>query len=98
MTRPQKPVFSNLIELDSGYVTAGVLTQGATNTKLSDDDLKTDLYRPQYDAAHVKQLMEHAVEEYNKSQPRIKVALYRVSTLSRSTTSRSRGSRSRSTG
>ena len=79
MTSTQKPVFSNLIELDSGYVTAGILHQSSSNTKLSDEELKTDLFRAQYRADSVKQLLEHAVDEYNKSQPRIKLALYRVS-------------------
>ena len=40
--------------------------------------MNTDLYRPEYNALQVKQLMEHAVEEYNKAQPSVKLALYRV--------------------
>ena len=52
---------------------------GNVNNSLSEDEVKTDLYRPTYEVAKVKALMEHGVEEYNKSQPRIKLALYRVS-------------------
>ena len=53
--------------------------ENTTNTKLSEEDLKTDLYKAEYNVNHVKCLLEHGVEEYNKSQPRIKLALYRVS-------------------
>ena len=80
MSKSQKPIFSNLMEQDSGYVTAGNLlgNSSSANSSLSEEDLKTDLYRPEYNALQVKQLMEHAVEEYNKAQPRVKLALYRV--------------------
>ena len=79
MTQPQKPIFSNLIEQDSGYVTAGNLIQSVSNTSLSEEDLKTDLYRPQRNNVMIRNLVEHAVDEYNKSQPRIQLAMYRVS-------------------
>ena len=70
-------MFSNLTEQDSGYVAAGNTQSSSGNTKLSEEDLKTDLYKPYFNIPLVKQLLNHAVEEYNKSQPRIRRALYR---------------------
>ena len=71
-----KPVFSNLIEQDSGMVTAGNLLGNQGNRSMDDN---TDLYNPVYNVPDVKVLLEHGVEEYNKTHPRIKLALYRVS-------------------
>ena len=75
LSSKDKPIFSNLVEQDSGLVTAGnVLTHSSNAT-----EEKTDLYKPVYSTSDVKALMEHGVEEYNKTHPRIKLALYRVS-------------------
>ena len=71
-----KPIFSNLIEQDSGMVTAGNVLGNQGNGSREE---KTDLYKRVYNVAEVKTLMEHGVEEYNKTHPRIKLALYRVS-------------------
>lgn len=71
-------MFSSLVEQDSGLVTTGNLFETASNAKISEEDLKTDFYKAEYNLNHVRALLEHGVEEYNKSQPRIKLALYRV--------------------
>ena len=58
------------------------MTAGTINTRVnqnvSDEDAKTDLYRPAKSFAAVKELLEKGVEEYNKIHPRIKMALYKV--------------------
>ena len=59
-------------------MTAGQVVQTA-NSNMSEEDLKTDLYKPQYNISGLRRLVDHGVEEYNKTQPRIKLALYRVS-------------------
>ncbi|GFO25145.1 dynein beta chain, ciliary-like, partial [Plakobranchus ocellatus] len=75
--RPRSPLFSNLIEQDSGIVTAGTINT-RTNNNVSDEDAKTDLYRPAKSFTAVKDLLEKGVEEYNKIHPRIKLALYKT--------------------
>ncbi|KAK2150977.1 hypothetical protein LSH36_380g01074 [Paralvinella palmiformis] len=68
-------IFSNLIEQDSGMVTAGNLLGSQGNRSMDDN---SDLYNPVYNVPDVKVLLEHGVEEYNKTHPRIKLALYRT--------------------
>ena len=75
--RPRSPLFTNLMEQDSGIVTAGMIN-ARVNQNVSDEDAKTDLYRPAKSFAAVKELLERGVEEYNKIHPRIKMALYKV--------------------
>ena len=77
LCNPDKPIFSNLVEQDSGLVTAGNQLGNGTG-HFSDEELKTDLFRPMYDIQHVRHLLMHGVEEYNKTHPHIKLALYRV--------------------
>ena len=77
MIRTRQPQFSNLIEQDSGIVTAGMIDTRHT-TKVSEEDAKTDLFRPYNNLNDVKDLMTKGVEEYNKIHPRIKLSLYRV--------------------
>ena len=81
LAQSRKPVFSSLTEQDSGLVTAGNAPGNASHS-VSEDDRKTDLYRAVYDERSVAGLMERGIEEYNKGNPRIKLALYRVSTTS----------------
>nr|XP_022320176.1 dynein beta chain, flagellar outer arm-like isoform X6 [Crassostrea virginica] len=76
MLRVRQPYFSNLIEQDSGVVTAGMIdTRHSSN--ISEEDAKTDLYKPVFRFEEVKELMSKGVEEYNKIHPRIKLALYK---------------------
>ncbi|XP_052258855.1 uncharacterized protein LOC127863384 isoform X2 [Dreissena polymorpha] len=77
MIRTRQPQFSNLIEQDSGIVTAGMIDT-RHSTKVSEADAKTDLFRPFYNLSEVKDLMTKGVEEYNKIHPRIKLSLYKV--------------------
>ena len=80
MNQQEKPVFSNLVEQDSGLVTAGNAFTNVTNSS-SEDDGATDLYRPEYNVNKVRTLMAHGIEEYNKANPTIRLALYTVSAL-----------------
>ncbi|GFS27875.1 dynein beta chain, flagellar outer arm [Elysia marginata] len=75
--RPRSPLFTNLMEQDSGIVTAGMINT-RVNQNISDEDAKTDLYRPAKSFTAVKDLLEKGVEEYNKIHPRIKMALYKT--------------------
>ncbi|XP_071095883.1 uncharacterized protein [Haliotis cracherodii] len=77
VTSINPPMFSNLIEQDSGIVTAG-RTDSRHSASVSDKDAKTDLYKPMSSLQEVKELMERGVEEYNKIHPRIKLALYKT--------------------
>jgi len=77
MIRTRQPHFSNLIEQDSGIVTAGMIDT-RHSTKVSEEDARTDLFKPVYNLAEVKELMNKGVEEYNKIHPRIKLSLYKV--------------------
>eukprot|EP00105_Crassostrea_gigas_P044993 XP_019929141.1 PREDICTED: dynein beta chain, ciliary isoform X4 [Crassostrea gigas] len=77
MLKVRQPYFSNLIEQDSGVVTAGMIdTRHSSN--ISEEDAKTDLYKPVFKFEDVKELMSKGVEEYNKIHPRIKLALYKT--------------------
>ena len=78
MNRREKPVFSNLVEQDSGLVTAGNTFPNASSNA-TEDDVATDLYRPEYNVEKVRTLMAHGIEEYNKANPTIRLALYTVS-------------------
>ncbi|XP_053409232.1 uncharacterized protein LOC123561373 isoform X4 [Mercenaria mercenaria] len=77
MIRTRQPQFSNLIEQDSGIVTAGMIDT-RHSTKVSEEDAKTDLYKPFNNLNEVKDLMSKGVEEYNKIHPRIKLSLYKA--------------------
>lgn len=80
LSNPNKPIFSNLVELDSGLVIAGnmVATSNGTSNSVDLEDW-TDLYRPSYNVGQLRTMLEHSIEEYNKTFPRIRLALYRVS-------------------
>lgn len=73
----KEPLFSNLVEQDSGVVTAGMIDARHISS-ISEDDAKTDLYKPRFRQKDVEDLMIKGVEEYNKIHPRIKLALYKV--------------------
>nr|KAG5694045.1 hypothetical protein BaRGS_025624 [Batillaria attramentaria] len=61
---------------DSGIVTAGMIdTRSSAN--VTEEDARTDLYRPAKSLKDVTDLLEKGVEEYNKIHPRIKLALYK---------------------
>ena len=80
MIRTRPPLFSNLIEQDSGVVTAGMIdTRHSSN--ISEEDSKTDLYKAVFKLESAQDLMTKGVEEYNKIHPRIKMALYKVRTV-----------------
>ncbi|KAK7479589.1 hypothetical protein BaRGS_00029138 [Batillaria attramentaria] len=64
------------MEQDSGIVTAGMIdTRSSAN--VTEEDARTDLYRPAKSLKDVTDLLEKGVEEYNKIHPRIKLALYK---------------------
>ncbi|XP_052060514.1 uncharacterized protein LOC127700861 isoform X4 [Mytilus californianus] len=73
----RQPLFSNLIEQDSGVVTAGMI-DARHISNISEEEAKTDLYKPRFNMKDVKDLMIKGVEEYNKIHPRIKLALYKT--------------------
>ncbi|XP_071959570.1 uncharacterized protein [Antedon mediterranea] len=73
----KQPLFSNLVEQDSGIVTAGGYKVSSTTSSMVADDERTDQYKPCYNVDQVRLLTQDAVEEYNKGHPRIKLALYR---------------------
>lgn len=79
LSNKEKPIFNNLVEQDSGLVTAGNFM--GNNNNLSEEECLTDLYKASFGVTKTKALLEHGVEEYNKSYPRIKLALYRVRKL-----------------
>ncbi|KAK6172547.1 hypothetical protein SNE40_016179 [Patella caerulea] len=74
--KPQPRLFSNLIEQDSGIVTAGMVDARQTSN-VSEEDALTDLYKSVNGCSMVEELMEKGVEEYNKVHPSIKLALYK---------------------
>ena len=58
-------------------VTAGNFL-GHSNTEITEEESKTDLYKATFDLHHTRALLLHGVEEYNKTHPRIKLPLYKV--------------------
>ena len=64
-----------MIEQDSGIVT---VANDAGNSQKNTSEVQTNLVKPIHDVAKVRSLVERAVEEYNKTHPRIKLSLYRV--------------------
>ncbi|XP_076457719.1 uncharacterized protein LOC143291635 isoform X3 [Babylonia areolata] len=76
IVRPRTPLFSNLMEQDSGIVTAGMI-DARSSANVTEEDARTDLYKPAKSAKDVTDLLEKGVEEFNKIHPRIKLALYK---------------------
>ncbi|XP_070202269.1 uncharacterized protein [Littorina saxatilis] len=76
IVKPRMPLFSNLMEQDSGIVTAGMI-DARSSANVTEEDARTDLYKPSKTAKDVTDLLEKGVEEYNKIHPRIKLALYK---------------------
>lgn len=68
-----KPLFSNLVELDSGAITAG--GQHDVTPSLSASYI-CDAYAPTWNVEYVRSLLTKAIEEYNKIYPRITLPLY----------------------
>lgn len=60
-------IFSNVIEHDSGIVMAGP----------SSPDRK-DFYKKVEKVSRVRNLLQHAIDEYNKNQPRLSLRLYKA--------------------
>ena len=60
-------------------VTAGNVVGNLKN--VDPNEVRTDMMRPVYDIVKLRTLLERGVEEYNKTHPRIKLALYRVCQL-----------------
>ena len=77
IVRPRTPLFSNLMEQDSGVVTAGMI-DARSSANVTEEDARTDLYKPARSMKEVTDLLEKGVEEFNKIHPRIKLALYKV--------------------
>ena len=77
---PEQPLFSNLVEQDSGIVTAGGYRTAPTgSTTTGNEDDITDQYDSCDNVKSVRALLHDAVEEYNKGHPKIRISLYRVS-------------------
>eukprot|EP00057_Strongylocentrotus_purpuratus_P006394 XP_011660868.1 PREDICTED: dynein beta chain, flagellar outer arm [Strongylocentrotus purpuratus] len=76
---PDQPLFSNLVQQDSGIVTAGGYrsSQQATSSTTGSEVENTDQYQPCSEVAGVQRLLQDAVEEYNKGHPKIKLTLYK---------------------
>lgn len=68
------------MEQDSGLVVAGHLLSNNNKADISEEEAKTDLYHSTYNVSELRRLVDHGVEEYNKTHPRIKLDLYKVST------------------
>ncbi len=75
---PDQPLFSNLVQQDSGIVTAGGYRSASTGSSTAGDQDITDQYESCNNVSHVRALLQDAVEEYNKGQPKIRISLYRV--------------------
>lgn len=74
---PKKPSFSSLIELDSGAIMAGAEPPSHSGMSSgSQATLRSDGYKPVWDIASIRALLDKAVDEYNKVYPRIKLSLY----------------------
>ena len=80
MCQKKKPIFSNLIEHDSGLVTAGH-SHANNNSNEADEDTKTDLFQACYEVERMRNMVNHGIEEYNKTHPRIHLPLYQVSII-----------------
>ena len=65
------------MEQDSGIVTAGMI-DARSSANVTEEDARTDLYKPAKSVKEVTDLLEKGVEEFNKIHPRIKLALYKV--------------------
>ena len=76
LSQKEKPIYCNLIEQDSGIVTAGNILGNQKN--VDPNEIQTNMMKPVHDVVKVRSLVERAVEEYNKTHPRIKLTLYRV--------------------
>lgn len=76
-----QPLFSNLVQQDSGIVTAGGYKGAVTSTSstIGEED-PTDQYQPCDGVDRVRALVKDALDEYNKGQPKIKLSLYKVMT------------------
>jgi hypothetical protein len=69
-----EPVFSNIVDHANGMVSVANYSLNKETKKPP----KLDLYQPVYDADRLHALLARAVQEYNKTEPVLKVALYRV--------------------
>ncbi len=67
LRRKEKPNFHNLVELDTGVVS----TESTTGESAA--------VEPAPSVARVRELVQRSLDEYNKTHPRISLALYRVS-------------------
>lgn len=67
-----KPLFSNLVEQDSGAITAGQPRQMSHAA----DEYHCDDYTPTWETASVRRLLLQAIDEYNKVYPKIRLSLY----------------------
>lgn len=81
------PLFFNLREQDSGIVTAGrtdthssaSVSEEDNSTSVTEEDSRTDLYQPVKSNSAIGNLLERALDEYNKIHPHIRLSLYQVS-------------------
>ncbi|CAH1797693.1 unnamed protein product [Owenia fusiformis] len=77
LIQSEQPLFSNLVEQDGGFVTAGNNVGNKGFKDVSEAETDTDVYMPHTDVEYVKALLQDGLDEYNKTHPRIKLALYR---------------------
>ena len=74
-----KAIFTNVVEHESGLVTATLIGSNDGGASGNSGSASVDNYHPNYDSNRLTQLLEHAIEEYNKAHPHIHLALCRVS-------------------
>ncbi|XP_015223291.2 uncharacterized protein [Lepisosteus oculatus] len=80
ITSPTQPLFSNVINLEGGLVTASPTQwqlRSGNQMKLSNQDMSGDGYRHNFDEDLVRKLLEESVQEHNKTNPRIAISFYR---------------------
>nr|XP_005988673.1 PREDICTED: dynein heavy chain 17, axonemal-like [Latimeria chalumnae] len=82
---PHQPLFSNVIELEGGLITAASTQQNLRSVRklerLLNRGVLVDGYQHTFDTAHVRKLLEEATKEYNKANPRMNISFYNVSKL-----------------
>lgn len=69
-----EPVFSNIVDHANGMVSVA----NCLLNKEAKKSPKLDLYQPVYDVDKLHALLTRSVQEHNKTEPVLKVALYRV--------------------
>ena len=65
--------------MDSGLVISGnLVTVNSGLANANGIEEQTDMFRPVFGVGHLRNMVQHSLDEYNKSFPRIKLSLYKV--------------------